>query len=142
MLPLDITITKLSIHPSIFCHCSSGVSWWQQAKHFSHTQLLPEDPEASTHSDEMQNLSRIFWVYPELSYQLDVHRKPPKEVPRRHIDQIHKPSKLAPFNMKEQLPLESELLSKGEPSHPRGGTYFGHLYPRYHSFSHYSNSQP
>ncbi|KAM9705111.1 thioredoxin reductase 1, cytoplasmic-like isoform 2-T2 [Menidia menidia] len=69
----------------------------------------------------------------------------PREVARRHPDQMPEPPQLAPLHVEEQRlysePLPdgraSHPISKGEPSHPAEETHFGRLYPRSRSFSHY-----
>ncbi|KAK0151092.1 hypothetical protein N1851_007783 [Merluccius polli] len=60
-------------------------------------------------SQAQYNPSTEFWVYVDVSYQLDMPGK--GKVPRRHPDPMPEPPQLAPFNTKEQrlyskLPLD------------------------------------
>lgn len=74
--------------------------------------------------DEIWNLSRKFWVCPEVDVPGKLEGK--LEAPRRHPVQMPKPPQMAPFDTEEQW-LHSELplnvrahhsIFEAEPSHP------------------------
>lgn len=128
-------------YPSIFFRLLGVKLWWQQVS--VPNLLLPGNvfhlflPEAVPRPDKICNPSREFWVYPRVSFQVEVPRTPPKGGLN--------PRQLAPFYAKEQR-LDSKLpmavraplpISKDESSHPTEETYFNHLHPQSHSLSHY-----